>query len=131
MILLDENIPLDQRDLLRAWGVRCRVIGQDIARLSIGDDDIIVLLRRLKQPTLFTRDKGFFKQTLCHPRYGLIWLDTAPEESAMFIRRVLRHTRFKTKAGRMGLVARVHHDGVNFWHRDRPESQRIVWEEPR
>jgi hypothetical protein len=31
--LLDENIPLDQRDLLRAWGIRCRVVGQDIARL--------------------------------------------------------------------------------------------------
>lgn len=31
MNLLDENIPLDQRDLLGAWGIRCRVIGQDLA----------------------------------------------------------------------------------------------------
>jgi hypothetical protein len=42
--LLDENIPLDQRDLLRAWGIHCRVVGQDIAQLSIGDDNIVVLL---------------------------------------------------------------------------------------
>jgi hypothetical protein len=40
--LLHENIPLDQRDLLRAWGIRCRVVGQDIARLSIADDNLIV-----------------------------------------------------------------------------------------
>jgi hypothetical protein len=65
--VLDENIPLDQRDLLRTWGVHCRVIGQDIAPISIGDDNILALLHRLKQPTLFTRDEDFFKHRLCHP----------------------------------------------------------------
>ena len=62
MNLLDENIPTEQRDLLRAWGVHCRVIGQDIAQLSIGDDNIIVLLHGLKSTTLFTRDEDFFKR---------------------------------------------------------------------
>ena len=101
MNLLDENVPLDQRDLLRAWGIPCRVIGQDIARLSIADDNILVLLHRLKQPTLFTRDEDFFARPLCHPAYGLVWLDVAPEEAALFIRRVLRHPRFATKAARL------------------------------
>jgi len=32
--LLDENIPLDQRDILSAWGIRCRVIGVDLSRIS-------------------------------------------------------------------------------------------------
>lgn len=67
MNILDENVPLDQRDLLQAWGVRCRVIGQDIARVSLGDDNILALLHRLKQPTLFTRDEDFFDRQLCHP----------------------------------------------------------------
>lgn len=67
MNVLDENIPLDQRDLLRTWGVHCRVIGQDIAPISIRDDNILALLHRLKQPTLFTRDEDFFKHRLCHP----------------------------------------------------------------
>jgi hypothetical protein len=62
--LLDENIPLDQRDLLRAWGIRCRVVGQDIARLSIADDNLIVLLHRLKQPTFFTRRRLLQTRTL-------------------------------------------------------------------
>jgi len=125
--LLDENIPLDQRDLLRACGIPCRVIGQDLARLSIGDGNIITLLHRLKQPTLFTRDEDFFNRELCHASYALVWLDTAPAEAAMFIRRFLRHPRFRTKAQRLGIVARVHHDGIQFWQRNRPMHQPIAW----
>ena len=127
MNVLDENIPLDQRDLLRTWGVHCRVIGQDIAPISIGDDNILALLHRLKQPTLFTRDEDFFKHRLCHPAYGLVWLDVAPEEAALFIRRVLRHARFATKASRMGSVIRAHHDGLQFWQKNRPAPHRAGW----
>ncbi len=127
MNVLDENIPLDQRDLLRAWGVRCRMIGQDIARLSIGDDNILVMLHRLKQPTLFTRDEHFFKRPLCHPSYGLIWLDVAPDESATFARRLLHHPHFSTKARRMGVVLRAHHDGLQFWQSQHPALQRLRW----
>jgi hypothetical protein len=125
--LLDENIPLDQRDLLRAWGIPCRVVGQDIAQLSIGDDNILVLLQHLKQPTFFTRDDDFFQRELCHPGYGLFWLDVAPEEAALFVRRVLRHPRFATKASRLGIVARAHHDGLQFWQRNRAARQRTTW----
>jgi hypothetical protein len=125
--LLDENIPLDQRDILRAWGIRCRVVGQDIARLSIADDDIIVLLHRLKQPTFFTRDKDFFQRDLCHPAYGLVWIDAEPEEAALFVRRALRHPRFGNKASRMGVVVRAHHDGLQFWQRHRAALQRTAW----
>lgn len=127
MNLLDENIPLEQRDLLRGWGVRCRAIGQDIAPLSIGDDNIVVLLHRLKQPTFFTRDEDFFKPSLGHPVYALVWLDVAPEEAALFVRRFLRHPRFQTKAARLGSVARVHHDGIHFWQRRRATLQRVDW----
>ena len=127
MNLLDENIPLEQRDLLRARGVRCRVIGQDLAELSIGDDNILVLLHRLKQPTLFTRDEDFFRRDLAHAAYALVWLDVAPGEAALFVRRFLRHPRFRTKLSRLGVVARVHHDGVHFWQRHRPALQSASW----
>ena len=110
MNVLDENIPLDQRDLLRTWGVHCRVIGQDTAPISIGDDNILALLHRL-----------------CHPAYGLVWLDVAPEEAALFIRRVLRHPRFATKVSRMGSVIRAHHDGLQFWQKNRPAPHRAGW----
>jgi hypothetical protein len=125
--LLDENIPLDQRDVLRAWGVHCRVVGQNIAQLSLGDDNILVLLHHLKQPAFFTRDADFFQRELCHPAYGLFWLDVAPEEAALFVRRVLRHPRFATKASRLGIVARAHHDGFQFWQLRRAALQRTTW----
>ena len=103
------------------------MIGQDIARLSIADDNIIVLLHRLKQPTFFTRDKDFFQRELCHPAYGLEWLDAEPKEAAVFVRRVLRHPRFARKASRMGIVAREHHDGLQFWQRHRAALQKTSW----
>ena len=127
MNLLDENIPLEQRDLLRAWGIRCRVIGQDVARASIGDDDILVLLHRLKQPTFFTRDADFFDGGLTHPAYCLVWLDVVPDEAAMYVRQLLRHPQFQTKTQRLGCVARVHHDGIEVWGRNRPGLRPLTW----
>ena len=127
MNVLDENVPLDQRDLLRSWGIRCRAIGQDLAQLSIGDDQVLTLLHQLKQPTLFTRDEHFFNRHLCHPAYGLVWLDLAPEEAALFIRRVLRHPRFATRANRMGLVIRAHPDALHFWQWPGARLQRAAW----
>src|SRR3954467_7811045 len=97
MNLLDENIPSEQVDLLKARGIRCRNIGEDFAHLGILDENIISLLHRLKQPAFFTRDRDFFKRELCHPRYSLVWLDGPPEEAALYVRRYLRHPRFKTK----------------------------------
>jgi len=125
--VLDENVPLEQRDLLRAWGIPCRMVGQDIARSSLGDDDIVALLHRLKQPTFFTRDEDFFDSKLLHPAYGLVWLDVAAEEAGLFVRRLLRHPRFATKAHRLGMVVRVHHDGLEFWERHRAELKRLRW----
>jgi len=127
MNLLDENIPLEQRDILEARGIRCRSVGPDIAKLGIGDDNLVALLHRLKQPTFFTRDQHFFKPRLVHASYGLVWLDVAPEEAAFFIRRFLVHPRFKTKLSRRGLVARVHHDGVHFWQRNRRALEFAAW----
>jgi hypothetical protein len=125
--LLDENIPLDQRDVLRAWGVHCRVIGQDVSQLSVVDDNIITLLHRLKQPTLFTRDRDFFKRKLVHAAYCLAWLDAAPAEAGMYIRRFLKHSRFNTRAKRLGIVARVHHDGIQFWRCGEARLHRLPW----
>ena len=131
MNLLDENIPLEQRDLLRSRGVHCRVIGRDLAVSGISDDNIITLLHRLKAPTFFTRDGDFFERDKWHAGYGLVWLDAAPAESAMFIRRFVRHPRFRIQANRVGIVARVHHDGVQFWPSPRLPLRRVDWTEAR
>lgn len=43
--------------------------------------------------------------------------------------RGLDHPRFRTKAQRRGIVARAHHDVVQFWQRNRSALQGVVWTE--
>ena len=62
MIVFDENIPKEERILLAAWGIRGRVIGVEVGAIGTSDENVLVVLRRLKSPTFFTRDIDFFDQ---------------------------------------------------------------------
>ena len=64
MIALDENILEGQRVLLEASRISARQIGVDIGHKGLTDDDVIVLLRRHRNPTFFTRDADFYLRTL-------------------------------------------------------------------
>jgi hypothetical protein len=125
--LLDENIRQDQAIQLRQWRVPCRILVQEFAPSGIQDPDIIPLLQRLKQPTFFTHDQDFFRRNLVHAGYALVWLDVFDGEAAAFIRAFLKHGLFNTAAKRMGVVARVHRDGVLFWQRNHTALQRVNW----
>jgi hypothetical protein len=48
LILLDENILEGQRLQLGAWGIAARQIGVDVGRKGMQDEEIVVLLRRLR-----------------------------------------------------------------------------------
>ena len=126
MILPDENIRDDQAIQLRRWRIRARFLVDDFAQLGIQDPEIIPLLHRLKQPTLFTHDRDFFRRDFPHPNYCLVWLNMFDGEAADFIRAFLKHDLFDSAAKRMGIVARVHHEGIDFWQRNRA-LQRSQW----
>jgi hypothetical protein len=98
MNLLDENIPEQQRQLLRQWRIRTNQIGQDIGRQGMKDDEIVPLLHSLSRPTFFTRDAGFDRREACHPSYCMVWLDLDPDLVASFIQRLLRPRAFRTRA---------------------------------
>jgi hypothetical protein len=115
VIVLDENILEDQRQLLLKWNVPIRQIGNEVGRKGMKDDEIIPFLRGLRSPTFFTLDADFFRRDWCHARYGLFCLSVKDTEAAFFIRRVLRHPRFDTQAKRMGYVVRVSHAGLAVW----------------
>ena len=115
MNLLDENIPEDQRQLLRGWRIRIQQIGYEAGRKGMGDEEIVPLLHRLKSMTFFTRDEGFYHRQLCHMSYCLVCLVVGQYESASFIRRVLRHPVFNTQDKRMGRVIRVTHTRIRVW----------------
>jgi hypothetical protein len=125
--LLDENFPKDQLPLLKQWRIPFRGIGHDVARLGVKDSDIVPLLHRHRGVTFFTLDWDFFNDALCHPAYGLVCLNVRADDAAHFMRRFLKHPSFNTQAKRMGVVARVHHQGVDFWQRKRAALQHARW----
>lgn len=128
MFLLDENVSEAEVLRLRRWGIHVRVVGHDLGRIGTADEDLLPLLRRLKRPVLFTQDAGFFRFDWLHPNYGLIWIDARPAEAANLIRRFLKHPRFNTQSKRLGLVARVHLSGVQFWRKGDQRPAAASWE---
>jgi hypothetical protein len=125
--LLDENFPEDQRPLLRGWHIPHRQIGREIFDYGAQDPNIIPLLHGLGEVTFFTQDEDFFKSRLCHPRYCLVFLDVKPGETASYVRRFLRHPALNTHAKRMGLVARVNVEGIQYWQRGQARKSSLHW----
>ncbi|MBE2197240.1 MAG: hypothetical protein IAE79_01440 [Anaerolinea sp.] len=128
MNILDENIIDNQRRQLSSWRIRIYQIGFEVGRKGMKDREIIPFLRQLKQPTFFTRDDDFFERRLCHAGYCLVYLDVRKEEVATFVRRVLRHAAFKTKAKRMGKVIRASHVGLSVWNLHAEKEEHLEWE---
>ena len=127
MLVIDENLPASQRQLLRKWRLHFRAVGIDIAAPGMQDENLIPVLRKLAEPMFFTLDQHFFRADWVHASYGLAWLDVADNEAAEFIRRFLRHPAFDTQFNRLGVVARVGAAGVRFWRKGQPHLQRVEW----
>jgi hypothetical protein len=130
MIVLDEDIAESQRLLLRRWRIRAVQIGVDVGAKGIKDDAVIVLLHQLHRPTFFSRDLGFYHRSGVHASYCLVHLDVRQYEAAVFVRRLLRHSEFKTQRRRMGKVLRVSHVGVHYWQMHATEEEFVAWSSP-
>ncbi len=128
MNVLDENIVAEQRGQLRQWRIPFRRIGEHLAAFGALDENLIPVLHQLPQPTFFTSDEDFFKAPLCHSNYALVYLDVDDRETAEFVRRFLKHPAFDTQAKRLGVVARVHASGVQFWRKEKSGLQKVGWE---
>jgi hypothetical protein len=126
--ILDEDIDLSQRQQLEVWKIHFRQIGVEIGNFGMKDrEDIIPLLHRLKRPTFFTLDRGFYHPTLRHQGYCLVFFDVWEDEAASYIRRFLRHAVFRTQAQRMGKVVRVYHSGVSYWQARIKKAYVLRW----
>lgn len=129
MIVLDENITRDQRELLLAWGAHVRQIGVDVGRSGLLDSDIIPLLLKQRDCTFFTRDADFCEARLCHEKYCIVCLGVERNETAFFVRRFLRHPLFNTRRKRMGAVVLVTHPRVEVWRTGSRAMRRVGWDE--
>ena len=91
------------------------------------DEAIMPLLHQLTRPIFFSRDRDFYKPTLRHADYCLVWLDTASHETALYIRRLLGHPAFNTEAKRLGHVIHVSANGFHYWHLRVEAEQSASW----
>ena len=127
MNILDENIPENQRQLLRSWRIKVRQIGHEVGRQGMKDDEIISQLHQLAPVTFFTRDLGFYHRHSCHAKYCLVCLSVSQYEVASFIRSFLRHSAFRTQAKRIGKVIRVTHTGIRVWRLNTEKEEHLIW----
>jgi hypothetical protein len=102
---------------LEAWIPAVRL--QDLRPTEhILDDRVPEILRTLKTPTFVTIDHGFWNRRLCHPGYCILYLDLAKDEQERLpglLRRLFRLPEFRTRAVRMGKVARIRRETVTYW----------------
>lgn len=129
MILLDENVPESQCQLLRGWRITARRIGYEIGHKGMKDNEIIPLLLQPRLPTFFTLDFDFYKRSLCHQRYCLVCMDVGQYEAAAFVRWLLHHNEFDSRAKRMGAVIRISHAGIAVWRLNAAEEVHLGWPE--
>ena len=90
-------------------------------------EDIIPLLHTLQRPTFFTRDHGFYRPTLLHASYCLVYLEVGADETAEYIRRFLRHRIFRTHSQRMERIVHVRHSGMNYRQVPAREEHALSW----
>lgn len=129
MIILDENVPENQRQLLRSWRISAQHLGHDLGRNGTQDEGIIPFLHTLRNATFFTRDSDFYNRKLCHARYCLVHLTIGQYEVANFVRLVLRHERLNTQAKRMGTVIRASHIGLTIWTLHAEKELYLGWQD--
>jgi hypothetical protein len=129
--IFDENIIASQRAQLRKWRIRFNQIGTEIGRRGMRDlTEIVPLLHSLRRSTFFTHDLGFFDPLLCHKGYSLVCLDIKANESAIYIRRFLRHRGFRAENQRLGKVILARQRNLSFWEIGEQRLQRTSWSPP-
>jgi hypothetical protein len=126
-VILDEHLGRNQAlHPIQHWITAKRI--QDIRPGEvIKDERLPTILIHLIKPTLVTIDAGLWKKRYCDRRYCILYfaiLDIQQNQIPALLRRVLRLKEFKTKAARMGKVARVTFTHVSYWQlgEDKPHT---------
>jgi hypothetical protein len=119
VIVLDEHLKkVGVQEAIRRWyrGSVCTI--RDLRPgTTIKDEVVPVLLQAAAQPTFVTVDwMDFWQRVVPHSRFCLICFTLPPDrgqEMALLLRRLFRLPEFKTKAARMGKIARISGDQVS------------------
>jgi len=129
-IILDEHLGRNQvLQPIQHWITVKRV--QDLRpREIIKDDRVLTILIHLEKPTLVTIDMGLWKKRYCDRHYCILYfalLDTQQNQIPSLLRQVFRLETFKTKAARMGKVARITFTQVSYWELGSDKLHSLDW----
>ena len=127
MLILDELVTEDQRQMLLQNKIRVRQIGHELGTLGMSDKNIIRLLHQLTFPTFFTRDLGFYTPKLQHPEYCLVILQVNRSEVYQHISKFLQIDKFSTNNKRMGTVVLVSTRNVKYYDSRTSEESELNW----
>jgi len=99
----------------------------------VKDDRVPVLLRELAYPTFIAIDEaGFWHRHLCSNAYCILcfaFSDAQQELIPSLLRRLLQLPEFKTKANRMGKVARVSQANIKYYQSGDQTLRVVNWPE--
>ena len=116
--ILDDQLAPDQVEIpLRRW-LKVAYLRDARPNEVIKDDRVETILHALRQPTFITIDRDFWSTDLRHPRYCVLYFALREDEQRALpelLRRLLRLPEFRTCAARMGKVARVSRERVQYW----------------
>jgi hypothetical protein len=96
----------------------------------IPDARVPEILRTLRQPTFITIDQGFWNRRWCHLQYAILYFALREDEQELLpglLRALLRRPEFRTRASRMGKVARVGTTSLAWWQFQSPDLLQVAW----
>lgn len=113
---------------MKKWRIRFNQIGYEVGRPEWDDEqEIRRFLHKSNKASFFTRDDDFFQKRLCHANYCLVFIDVPQFETAFYIRKVLRHPKFRTKAQRCGKVIRLSIERISWFETGLRFRQHLSW----
>ena len=129
-LVLDDQLKARQVLIpLRQW-TTAQVLRELRPGQHVLDERVPAILLTLKQPAFVTIDQHFWKRSLCHPAYAILYFDLSDDHQELLpalLRALFRQPDFRTRARRTGKVARVRLTSVEWWHYQGTELQRLAW----
>jgi hypothetical protein len=127
--ILDEQLLFDRVLLpIRKWASVKRI---DELRPDevIKDERIPVFLRQIKNSTFVTIDTGFWNARFCHPQYCILFFalrDNQQEQLPLKLRKLCTLKEFGTKRARMGKVAKISANRIEWWERGESSIRQLL-----
>jgi hypothetical protein len=125
MIVLDENLnyPILATRIAAWYPGRVAILTELRPKTTIKDDAVSGLLRTVPYPTFVTINvKDFWRVIRAEAQFAVVCIELPidrAEQVSEWLRRYLSLPEFKTKAGRMGIVALLRPTRIEFYRADR------------